>query len=572
MNHSNTMNEPPKHATFNNELIEFDCTIKFATSTLLNCYIREVTLSNDNYQIIEKENKYFLNLVIFNQQLEIEIKRPSIANYFIFISMPSIKTSQKTLTFDDLIYLINADLASKHHTLLNFELIEQAKNSIRNINFFIQYKQLNPSKNTFLQSEQGLLFGHEFHPAPKARFGVSLKELNAISPEVSAKFKLTYFKVPKNALKTYQSSTNLNLPNAIKETDDAILYPLHPYQAEQILNNSHMMSILKQHNIQPIGSLGDYFYPTSSVRTLFSPQEHYFYKFSLHIRLTNCLRKNAFYELENAIEINKILNKIKHQNHHAIILGEPQAFTVDIDTDLEMKHQIQEYFGLIIRDNINQQDYQSTYLALSLFSYRENQAASIVNLIKSMSNQNYQHNTLLWFNNYAKYLIEFCFDYYFKHGVVFEPHLQNILIKLDDKNLPNAIYIRDLEGSKLSQQFWDKNQFSYLSQNGKDALFYTEKQSWNRLIYCLIINNLASAIHYLSNHSYQLECQLYRALKDILKHYQASNKNNRYLSEKIQQLLINPYLPYKANLRTRFLKTADKNAQYVNFDNPFLKV
>lgn len=389
----------------------------FAITALLNCYIREVAISNNQFKLINENHHYTIKLSIFNEEVSIKVNAQSISSQYVFLGKVYNNTKKKILNFDELVNLINEDLAFKNQSLLNFELIQQAKNSIQNIIFFIENNKYFKSyeKNIFLKSEQNLLFGHEFHPASKARFGLNLNDLAKISPEVSAKFKLEYFKIPKTFFKSYQENHHLKLPTAIKELDDAILYPLHPYQAQKILNNEKLSNVLNQHNIQYIGTLSGDFYPTSSVRTLFNENDDYFYKFSLHIRLTNCLRKNAFYELQNAVEITKILNNLNITNKNAVILNEPQAFTIN----LNLKHtqtnlDIQEYFGFIVRDNINKKDYQSTYLALSLFSYQDNHKANIVKLIKSIKNNYlYQKKMNNWFKIYAEFIVKTIFDYYF---------------------------------------------------------------------------------------------------------------------------------------------------------------
>ena len=43
--------------------------------------------------------------------------------------------------------------------------------------------------------------------------------------------------------------------------------------------------------------------PTSSVRTVYAPQAGVCLKFSLDVRITNCVRKNAWYELAGAVEL-----------------------------------------------------------------------------------------------------------------------------------------------------------------------------------------------------------------------------------------------------------------------------
>ncbi|WP_203414823.1 IucA/IucC family protein [Entomobacter blattae] len=59
--------------------------------------------------------------------------------------------------------------------------------------------------------------------------------------------------------------------------------------------------------IQPVGFKGGRLYPTSSVRTLYHPELESFLKFSIHTRLANCVRKNAWYELESAVALTELL-------------------------------------------------------------------------------------------------------------------------------------------------------------------------------------------------------------------------------------------------------------------------
>ena len=72
---------------------------------------------------------------------------------------------------------------------------------------------------------------------------------------------------------------------------------------------------------------------------------------------------------------------------------------------------------------------------------------------KAKENQSqYEDVAALWFERYLHCLIPGVFNYYFKHGVAFEPHLQNTLIGFDE-GMPCCARIRDLEGTKLLLSF-----------------------------------------------------------------------------------------------------------------------
>jgi siderophore synthetase component len=152
------------------------------------------------------------------------------------------------------------------------------------------------------------------------------------------------------------------------------------------------------------------------------------------------------------------------------------------------------------------------------------------------------------------------------HGVVFEPHLQNIVLFVEN-NLPAHVYIRDLEGTKLSA--WHHQ--SKTDTNTSDTIYYDFDKSFRRLTYCLIFNNFASAIHFISDKNSNLEIKLWVKLYDIINSYNSRNQLDKVIKSQLNDLLTAEYLPYKANLLTRFFKHADKNAYYINFPNPLRK-
>lgn len=85
--------------------------------------------------------------------------------------------------------------------------------------------------------------------------------------------------------------------------------PVHPWQARYLMRQAFVLEAIRSGRIQPLGQGGSIFYPTASVRTLYQPGNPFFYKFSTHVRLTNCVRKNAYYELESAVVLSQVLRE-----------------------------------------------------------------------------------------------------------------------------------------------------------------------------------------------------------------------------------------------------------------------
>ncbi|WP_119344910.1 IucA/IucC family protein [Facilibium subflavum] len=553
-----------------------------ASAALLNCYLREVA-QNDYQLVVKKDNPFSCHLQ-FNLAgyiISACVQKPSYTHFFTLTSPLYAHDAhgvQSQIDYLEFLILINHQLAKIYNTTFNLEFIIQAKNSLQNIIYFLTQPQRNSYINHFISSEQNLIFGHEFHPTPKSRFGIDIKKLLAISPEVSARFQLYYFNIPKSRLKIYHADTKIpKLPDAFIDHGETIDYPLHPAEAEILLNNPDLIQRLQKYNITPIGQKGEYFYPTSSLRTLFHPEDDYFYKCSLHVRLTNCLRKNAVYELESAVVINHIIAQYQQSSSgntcaDVSILAETHAYTLALSKDHAYDQDLQTYFGIILRKNLPKSFQTNTYVALKLFSQSSHQQAPIINLL--MENQRIQDikpKAINWFHSYAHKLVHFIFDYYFNAGIVFEPHLQNVLITIENNN-PVHLFIRDLEGTKLCRSKYQPEHFDILSQSAKSACFYMEQQSFNRLVYCLIFNNFATVIHYLSLESFSLEKQLWHRLRTIIATYcnKQDIQQNTFAQQTLNTILTAETLSYKANLITRFLKSADKDATYIRLTNPLI--
>ncbi|ODN42060.1 IucA/IucC family protein [Piscirickettsia litoralis] len=569
---------------------------RHSIQALLNCYCREIAMPNhglkllplhredtlyayldDRASLIEK--KYQLILILpDHQKILIAIHKPSLTYHFTYVSVPIITSSNETsslskshyklLYFSDLVLTITNALAKQHESSINLEFIQQAIQSYQVMECFLKQRPNNHHLN-FIQSEQSLVFGHEFHPTPKARQGFEAEDIHIYSPELSNSFQLYYFKINKSQLRKYNQ--NHQLPPVIIEKEDHLLYPIHPWQAQYLLQQEEVKQVLINNHIQPIGPLGDYFSATSSVRTLFQENHPYFYKFSLNVRLTNCIRKNSETELKTAIELTHILNQhtqdLSKKHRSVTLLNESHAFSLKLDMIITnnpiLNKKITEGFGFILRDNPlfqNTSDITSPsepLLAVGLFSSQPHQNSWIETILLKLARHEkcpYEEVALKWFNRYINILIPAILDYYLCHGITFEPHLQNVLIKLDDE-YPCHIYLRDLEGTKLNPKYSNIS-LNHLDQATRSSMTYNTDQSWQRIIYCLFINNISSSIHFISKNSEHLEKKLWQNVSLTLRKYQTKLSNQQALEFK--QRLFNPTWPYKANLKTRFLKSADK--------------
>ncbi|WP_205315310.1 IucA/IucC family protein, partial [Nonomuraea lactucae] len=147
-----------------------------------------------------------------------------------------------------------------------------------------------PPVDPWLASEQALVFGHPFHPSPKARGGARWLRY---APEAHAEFPVRLLGVREDVLAEEGDASVLDL---LGEAPPGYrLLPAHPWQLD-------LLRPALGEELLDLGP-GPVVVPTSSVRTVYAADAGACLKFSLDVRITNCVRKNAWYELAGAVEL-----------------------------------------------------------------------------------------------------------------------------------------------------------------------------------------------------------------------------------------------------------------------------
>ncbi|EPF7752305.1 IucA/IucC family protein [Vibrio parahaemolyticus] len=466
----------------------------------------------------------------------------------------------------------------------NHELIEQLENSVLVTEQFLNVAPKS-HHNEFIASEQSLIWGHTFHPTPKSRSGVTMDDLLAFSPEVGAQVPLYWFEVDTSLLDVLSSDGDANPAQRMLQqlapqhttSNGKTLYPCHPWESYTILSNPSVKRAIEQGKITPLGLGGEKMQPTSSVRTLYHPDMDWFAKFSINVRLTNCVRKNAWYELDSAVQLTSILKPIREneQLHNPVfkVMTEPYATTLNLESVAEHNWddntKARESFGILYRENfsLSEVDILKPTLAGALFAYDKNGNSCIAQRLKNKARttQNrYSDIATLWFERYLHCLIPGVFNYYFKHGVAFEPHLQNTLIGFEQE-MPCCVWIRDLEGTKLLPEFWPAETLTDLSERARQSVYYSREQGWNRIGYCTFINNISEAIFFIAEGDEPLEQTLWNAVQSAIVRWQSVNGKQ----PELEALLNGGHFPSKNNFTTRLMQKADKESGYTQVAAPW---
>ena len=451
----------------------------------------------------------------------------------------------------------------------NAELLAQCDNSIEITRHLLERAAMAPaSGDALIDAEQGMLWGHALHPTPKSREGVPLQQVLACSPEARVDFPLHWFRIDPRLLRTLGRDARATLARVAGAEQ---LYPCHPWEAERLLAHPLLRQARERGLIEPLGALGLSLQPTSSVRTMYHPDLDYFLKMSIHVRLTNCVRKNAWYELESAVVMTALLEPAWRDVAERVpgfgVLLEPAATTLDFSLlggDPQAHRELSESFGILYRDNpaaLVRERYHPQ-VAGALFT-RDRHGASVCKALLRPAGSGYARAAVAWFEAYAGLLLDGVWLAFFKHGIVLEPHLQNTVIGFD-RGLPSRVWIRDLEGTKLVGERWPDAQLGGLSQRARQSVRYSQELGWKRVAYCALVNNLAEAIFHLADGDANLEQRLWTCIGAIARRWQ-----ERFGAQPLLQgLLEGEALPSKNNLRTRLFKRADRDSDYTYLPNP----
>ncbi|MFZ3087775.1 MAG: IucA/IucC family protein [Methylotenera sp.] len=578
---------------------------------LLNCYCREIAVpegqitvysmkSDGQQDHVEMRGAPYIHVKIprLDAMLLVSLEQYSIVGSYRFGENAYYRSPTnkrwKSLTWKALAKLIIDDLSLKFGTPFNIDLFRQVceSNTVSTVIIEQREKMRHNGYVTtnFIDSEQSMVFGHPYHPAPKSRQGFNRQDLREYSPELKVSFALDYFTVlpefvrEQSGLPTKTSELiEQNLNKELPDIGASKAIPVHPWQSKLLLKHPAVRSALKDGSIQYHPAIGEKYFPTSSIRTLYHPNNPYFYKFSLNVRITNCVRKNAHYELESALKINQLLLEhkpdLQHMFPHFTILQEPAFITLDMphycNTETQ-RVEINEGFATILRENVTAHTapHVTPLVAGALFEKIPHGDAPVFQLLKEMPEARIRSETSLietWMQSYSELLIKPVLHAYFSYGMIFEPHMQNVVVGIAN-GLPRQIFLRDFEGVKLVHGRFDVSRLGKIDPAVQKSLYYSDDLGWKRVAYCLFVNHLGEAIGRFGQGNEKLERKLWRIVGEVL-HELAGEYGTESLGYlRLQELLSSADLPAKSNLIGRFLKRRDRESSYQDIPNPLRQI
>lgn len=555
------------------------------THTLLNCLLREV--SGPEHQTAVVDGDLLLRLPRRGVLLRVALRRTSLLGAHRFTGPV---TEQRDGTWVEVDWSRLAEYTRAELSLRtgvsNEEFLQQVASSHEGVSAALTADRATPATTAatathaagkptkavpkrladYLASEQSLLFGHRFHPTPKARGG-DLADWAAYAPEAAATFPLRHLAVRDHLIAEESARPGATAPLDRLGTVPAgyRLLPAHPWQYGLLREHPGLRAALDREDIIDLGPGGSPFAATASVRTLYDGDT--FLKFSLNVRITNCLRKNASYELSGAVALTRVLDgtldDLATRFPGSTVLREPAYRSLALPgADGRLDLALLEGFGVIVREGLAGRLLPGTtpLLAAAVADEYPTGPGHISRLLEGAGPQ----RALDWWRRYLRLLLPPVLAAYFDHGLVLEPHLQNVLICVDDDGMPAQVLFRDLEGTKLIPERHART-LAELPPEVAGPMTYDAQRGWDRVVYCLLVNHVAELLAALADLHPQTEPALWSHVRSTVQEFADAHG----CPPRLSALLAGVPLPAKANLLTRWERKADRDAGYVRLTSPF---
>ncbi|WP_413253909.1 IucA/IucC family protein [Streptomyces canus] len=366
----------------------------------------------------------------------------------------------------------------------------------------------------YLRSEQCLVTGHPYHPAPKARGGGPVAAWLPYAPEAHARFPLVLLGLREDTVVEEGDTSALD---TLGEAPPGYrLLPAHPWQLDLV----SCAEAFKDGRLIRLGTTGFETWPTAAVRTVYAPSQDLFLKFSLDVRITNDIRRLWRHDLL----------KLRRTDEAAAraFAASPGSAAWLSDRGYRTADFAFEELAVLVRDGLHEHARPGATPLL---------AAALVEGFEG-SPLDATADPAAWWEAYLGVVVPPALAAFADHGVVLEAHLQNTLVAVDADGTPVQALFRDAEGVKL------------LADVPRAA-------GWERLVYCLVVNHL---------------CEVAAALAERHPGFAPWPAARRELARhdlpEAAALLTAPTLPGKTNLLLRWTGADGADARYLPLPNP----
>ncbi|MFI6560158.1 IucA/IucC family protein [Streptomyces sp. NPDC050534] len=478
----------------------------YAAAPLLNCLLRETA-----EQVTESGALHTYRLPGVDRLLRVRgTRRPAAPEVYAAGGWHSVGHTE-------LVKLVAEELR-RHTGLSNHDLPAEMIDSREAVAALLAARaRATAPEDPYLRSEQSLLTGHPYHPAPKARGGGPVAGWLAYAPEAYARFPLVLLGVREDTVVEEGDTSALD---ALGEAPPGYrLLPAHPWQLDLV--GRELTRAFADGRLVRLGTTAFDAWPTAAIRTLYAPDRDLFLKFSLDVRITNDIRRLWRHDLRN-------LRRTDAEVTEAFAGGSAAWLS---DRGYRTAGFAFEELAVLVRDGLDGHLLPGATPLL---------AAGLVEGFAGSPLET-APDPAAWWEAYLRAVVPAALAAFAGHGVVLEAHLQNTLVAVDADGLPVQALFRDAEGVKL------------LADVGRAA-------GWERLVYTLVVNHLTEIAAVLAERHPGLD-PWPAARRELARHD---------LPE-IAGLLASPTLPGKTNLLLRWTGADGADARYLPLPNPLAR-
>ncbi|MEU9184195.1 IucA/IucC family protein [Streptomyces sp. NPDC048484] len=389
-----------------------------------------------------------------------------------------------------------------------------------------------PPADPYRRSEQSLITGHPHHPAPKARGGGPVTGWLPYAPEAYAHFPLVLLGLREDACVEDGDTRALD---ALGEAPDGYrLLPAHPWQLDLVGTRPEIREAFADGRLVRLGPSTGTAWPTAAVRTLYVPGADLFVKFSLDVRITNDIRRLWRHDLLALRRTDAaVTSAFRALVGGAAWLSDRGYRTADFAF---------EELAVLVRDGLGEHvtPGSTPFLAAALTEGTggphepDGMAGFDGNPLDTLA------DPAAWWTAYLRQVVPPALELFARYGVVLEAHLQNTVVAEDGDGMPVQALFRDAEGVKLLPDV-------------------TRAAGWERLVYCLVVNNLLEIAEALRERHPWLDP--WGPVRRELTRYAAELPETA-------ELLRAPTLPGKTNLLLRWTGADGADARYLPVPNP----
>ncbi|MFM9559050.1 Siderophore synthetase component [Streptomyces sp. cf124] len=445
------------------------------------------------------------------------------------------------LTHTDLVKLVAEELRARTG-LVNSELPAEMLDSREAVAALLAERVHAPApEDPYRRSEQSLITGHPHHPAPKARGGGPVAAWLPYAPEAYAHFPLVLLGVREDLVVEEGDTTALD---ALGSAPPGYrLLPAHPWQLDLV--SGELAEALADGRLLRLGRTVGTVWPTAAIRTVYVPEgvrgtpsegeassgggrrarpaPDLFLKFSLDVRITNDIRRLWRHDL---LELRRTDRAVTEA-----FADSPGGWLSD--RGYRTAAFAFEELAVLVRDGLGGHAPPGTTPFL---------AAALTESAEAFPGNPCAHATDpdAWWEAYLRAVVPPALAAFHDHGVVLEAHLQNTVVACDASGTPVKVVYRDAEGVKLLPDV-------------------TREAGWERLVYCLFVNNLLEVAAALTERHPTVD-PWPAVRRELERHADVPEAT---------ALLDAPALPGKTNLLLRWTAADGADARYLPLPNPF---